>query len=245
MPFRIKMLFRIQLKIGPAGLTKNNSVQKKQFPFRNGSFRDILVHFGLILGQFGSKCFWVQNILCKRFIHRSALPGRTHKKHFEWKNNFEWKMFFWMKKQFGSKKTKNLISGNPVFRFRNSDSAFCILHSVFPLFGEIPLQEFCISAIWGNPVMEILHFRYLVKYRYGDSAFSLFAAIPLWKFCISAIWAIPVIGILHFRHLGNSRCRNPAFPKCRIWISESEYYHYFDPPPGGAGWRWGLGPPSA
>jgi len=63
--FRFKMFFSNQnvffafnSKSARPDSQKNNSVQKKQFPFRNGPFRAILVHFGLILGQFGSKMFF-------------------------------------------------------------------------------------------------------------------------------------------------------------------------------------------
>ena len=87
--FTNQNVFAFNSKSARPDSQKSSSVQKKQFPFRNGPFRAILVHFGLILGQFGSKMFFrFKMFFCKKPIHRSARPGRTHKKQFEWKKQF-------------------------------------------------------------------------------------------------------------------------------------------------------------
>ena len=55
---------------------------RKQFPFRNGSFQAILVHLGLILGQFRSKMFFRFKMFfeSKCFSHSTQnRPGRTRK----------------------------------------------------------------------------------------------------------------------------------------------------------------------
>ena len=88
--FDSKCFFRIQLKIGPAGLTKKQFRSEKTISVQkwtiSGYFGPFWAHFGSIRVKnvfFGSKCFFAKSL----FTVQLGPAGLT-KKHFEWKKQF-------------------------------------------------------------------------------------------------------------------------------------------------------------